>query len=83
MSEEKFRVIYDTSEETRIKELARMREKALHDETTYLKEAWEEGFAKGYAKGYAEGYAQKNQEIAARMRELGYSEDIINEILTK
>ena len=95
MSEEKFRVIYDTSEETRIKELARMREKALHDEATYLKEAREEGFAKGYAEGYAkgyaegyaqgyaEGYAQKNQEIASRMRELGYSEDIINEILTK
>ena len=76
------RVIYDMSEDTRVREIARMREKALHDEATYLKEAREEGFAKeyaegyakgyaeGYAQGYAEGYAQKNQEIAARMREL-------------
>ena len=79
MSEEKFRVIYDTSEETRIKELARMREKALHDEATYLKEAME----KGLAQGRAEVRAERDDEIIARMRELGYPEDSINEILTK
>ena len=33
------KIIYDTSEETRIRELARLREKALHDEASALKQA--------------------------------------------
>lgn len=37
------RFTYDNSEETRIKEIARLREKALHDEASALKNAKEEG----------------------------------------
>ena len=68
MSKEKFRIIYDTSEETRIKELARMREKALHDEATYLREAKEEG------------RIERENEIIARMKAIGYSDDDIKGI---
>lgn len=39
------RFTYDNSEETRIKEIARLREKALHDEASALKNAKEEGKA--------------------------------------
>lgn len=39
------RVILDMSEDTKIREIARMREKALHDEASYLKDAREEGIA--------------------------------------
>lgn len=35
------KITYDTSEETRIKEIARLREKALHDEASALKHARE------------------------------------------
>lgn len=65
-----------------------MREKALHDEATYLKEAWEESFAEGYAEGYSEGYAkgysegydERKNEIFARLREMGCSEEDIGKI---
>ena len=33
------KIIYDTSEETKTRELARLREKALHDEASALKQA--------------------------------------------
>ena len=58
--------IYDTSEETRIKEIARLREKALHDEASALKNAKAEGRAEGEAigmvKGRAEGRAKGRAE---------------------
>lgn len=42
------KITYDTSEETRIKEIARLREKALHDEASALKHAREEGRKKAW-----------------------------------
>ena len=38
-------VIYDMSEDTKVREVARLREKALHDEASALKEARNEGAA--------------------------------------
>ena len=37
------KIIYDISEDTKIKEIARLSEKALHDEASALKNAKEEG----------------------------------------
>jgi len=54
--------IYDTSEETRIKEIARLREKALHDEASALKKATEEGIAKGRVEGEAKGLIKGRAE---------------------
>ena len=48
------RIIYDTSEETRVREIARMREKALHDEASAIRQAWEEGFVEGASESLAE-----------------------------
>ena len=44
------KVIYDMSEDTRIRELARMREKALHDEASALRQAKDEGREEGKAE---------------------------------
>ena len=41
------RVIYDMSEDARIREAARLREKALHDEASALKNAKAEGIEEG------------------------------------
>ena len=71
------RVIYDMSEDTRMREMARMREKALHDEATYLKEAREEG----KAEGRAEGIASAMESFAAKLRARGMSEEEIREFL--
>lgn len=85
------RVIYDMSEDTRMREMARMREKALHDEATYLKEAREEGRAAGRAEGIkegkaagikegrAEGIASAMESFAAKLRTRGMSEKEIEE----
>lgn len=75
------RVIYDMSEDTRMREMARMREKALHDQATYLKEAREEGKAEGRAEGRAEGIASAMESFAAKLRARGMSEEEIREFL--
>ena len=53
------KVIYDMSEDTRIRELARMREKALHDEASALRQAKEEGRAEIIEKMKASGMTEK------------------------
>ena len=62
------RVIYDMSEDTRVKKIARLREKALHDEASALKNAKEEGRAE-----------ERNSAIQ-KMRELGFTDEQIREI---
>ena len=43
------KVIYDMSEDNKTLELARLREKALHDEASALKQAKDEGKSEGVA----------------------------------
>ncbi len=62
--------IYDTSEETRIREIARLREKALHDEASALKNAKAEGRAEGEAS------------IIAKMKAFGMTEEQIRRIIS-
>ncbi len=71
--EHKCCVIYDMSEDTKIREAARMREKALHDEASALGAARREG--------KAEGEAKKEAEMVAEMRAKGLSEELIAAIL--
>ena len=59
------RVIYDMSEDTKIREDARLREKALHDEASALKQAKNEG----------------REEIITKMKAAGLSESEIQRIL--
>ncbi len=76
-------VIYDMSEDTRVKEIARLREKALHDEASALKNAKEEGEAIGEKRGRVEeraiAQASENNAIQ-KMRELRLSEEQIRAI---
>ena len=78
--------IYDTSEETRIREIARLREKALHDEASALKNAKAEGRAEGEAigmvKGRAEGRAEGEASIIAKMKVFGMTEEQIRRIIS-
>ena len=75
-------VIYDMSEDPRIREFARMREKALHDEASAMKNAKAEGMAKGLEKGLEKGAANKEAEIIANMKALGMSDEQISRIIS-
>lgn len=68
-------VIYDLSEDTRIREMARIREKALHDEASALANAKNEG----RAEGKAEGRVEERNSLIEKMRKRGMSEDEIYE----
>jgi len=76
-------VIYDLSEDTRIREMARIREKALHDEASALANAENKGIEKGIsigeAKGRAEGRTEERNSLIKKMRKRGMSEDEIKE----
>ncbi|MGN0586451.1 MAG: hypothetical protein ACI4JF_04120 [Oscillospiraceae bacterium] len=63
------RIIYDMSEDTRIRENARIREKALHDEASQMKSA--------EARGIVKGRAEERAEILRQMRLFGMSEEDI------
>ena len=67
------------SEDEKIQELARLREKALHDEASALGHARREGEQIGIEKGKEEERAN----IAARLKELGLSDDMIKAALNK
>lgn len=64
------KVIYDMSEDTKTLELARLREKALHDETSALKQAKNEGKSEGVAM------------VIEKMKASGMTEAQINAILS-
>lgn len=68
------KVIYDMSEDTRIRELARMREKALHDEASALRQAKDEG--------REEGKAELRNEMIEKMRAMGMTEEQIDSIFS-
>lgn len=62
------RIIYDISEDTKIREIARLREKALHDEASALKNA------------KAEGRAEERAEAVRKMKALGFTDDQIKSL---
>ncbi len=67
-------VIYDWSEQSLLRERARMREKALHDEASAMKNA--------RAEARAKGAADKEAEIIANMKALGMSDEQISRIIS-
>lgn len=82
-------VLHKMSADEKTRELAEMREKALHIEATEKSYARAEGEAVGLKKGRAEGEAiglkkgerKKEAEILAKMRKSGLSEEQIKAIL--
>jgi predicted transposase/invertase (TIGR01784 family) len=73
--------LYQMSEDERIRELARVREKALHDEATLLatarREGLERGIAEGMEKGIAEGRTESLTEVARNALKMGFKTDEI------
>ncbi|MCM1463547.1 MAG: hypothetical protein NC084_12670 [Bacteroides sp.] len=63
------KVIYDMSEDAKMREVAWIREKALHDEASLMHGAREEG------------RAEERAETIAKMRAYGISEEEIQKIL--
>lgn len=66
-------VIYDMSEDTKIREIARLREKALHDEASAIKNAK----AEGREEGREEGRAEERAEAKRKMQALGFTDEQI------
>ena len=66
-------VIHQMSADEKLREIARMREKALHDEASALKGARDEGRAEGITEG--------RTEMISKMKAFGMSDEQINAIL--
>ena len=65
------KVIYDMSEDTKIREIARLREKALHDEASALKNAKEEGME------------EEKTNVISKMRANGFTDEQIRKIYSE
>ena len=80
-------IIHQMSDDEKIQELARLREKALHDEASALstarKEGREQGRAEGRAEGREQGRDEREDELVKSMRENGIPEDQIQKIILK
>lgn len=75
------RVIVDMSEDTQIRERARIREKALYDEAIYMGGARAEGEKIGPEKGRAEGKAEAISELTAKLKAMGMSDMDIKKLI--
>lgn len=71
------RVIIDMSRDTQIRENARIREKALHDEAFYMQGAR----AEGRAEGEKIGIEKERAEMLSAMKELGISDADIERLI--
>ena len=78
--------LYNMNNNEKLKELARMREKAMHDKASELEEAIqtgeERGLAKGRAEGRAEGRADERSAIINKMKAFGLSDNDISRIFS-
>ena len=72
-------VLRELSADEKMRYMAEMREKALHDEATAIHAALEKGMAQGLEKGKAE----ERQRIMENLRKFGLSEDQIQAALSE
>ena len=81
--------LYNMNNNEKLKELARMREKAMHDKASELEEAIQTGEERGLAKGRAEGRAEGEAmgiakgraDLLALMAADGVPEEIIRKYI--
>ncbi len=74
-------ILHEMSADEEMREMARLREKAILDERSALNFARREGRAEGRAEGKAEGRAEERKTIIARMREDGLTEEQIRKYI--
>ncbi len=67
--------IRELSADEEARRLAFVRERALHDEVSLLKDAWEEGFQEGEQIGMQKGRLEAARETARNLIELGALSD--------
>ena len=75
------RVVLDMSEDTRIREQIRFREKALREWNTAIAEARDEAYAEAYAEAFAEAKLETEQRHLLRLMENGFSEEDAKKLL--
>ena len=79
-------ILRKMSEDEKMQEEARIRERALHDEASFIQDALDEGMAKGMAKGMergmAKGIEQERVRIMHNLKSAGMSDDQITAILS-
>ncbi|MCM1579389.1 MAG: Rpn family recombination-promoting nuclease/putative transposase [Ruminococcus sp.] len=71
-------IVHTMSADERVRELARIREKALHDEVSALGGAKEEGREEGRKEGRIEGINEAKSKLIAALRTAGVPEEQIN-----
>ena len=84
-------IIHQMSDDEKIQELARLREKALHDEASALSTARKHDEAsalstarkEGRAEGLAVGRDEREKELVKSMRENGILEEQIRKIISR
>ncbi len=74
-------IIKEMSEDEKIQEIARIREKQMHDEATAIGHAKREGRAEGRAEGITIGEEKAKSRLIAVMRKNGMSEEQIQQLL--
>lgn len=74
-------IIEELSEDEKIQEIARLREKQMHDEATALGHAKREGMIEGEAKGRVEGRTEGINQMIEAMRKNGVPEEQIQMML--
>ena len=78
-------ILKKMSADDKMREAARIRERALHEEASYLEDARNEGFTEGraigraigIAEGIAEGKALMKSEMLETLRALGLDEELL------
>ena len=76
-------ILKQMSEDEKLQEAARIRERALHDEASYLQDAIDEGMAKGMAQGMAQGMAKGMAKGMAQGKAQGIEEGKLQGALDK
>ena len=83
-------ILRKMSEDEKMQEEARIRERALHDEASFIQDALDEGMARGRAEGRAEGMAKgmakgiekERIRIMQNLKSAGMSSEQIDAILS-
>lgn len=78
-------ILHEMSADEQMREMARLREKAILDERSAMnfarKEGRQEGLQEGMQKGETKGRQKRDAELLAKMRQMGYTEEQIHNLL--
>lgn len=73
--------IYELSEDEKLREYIRQRDKTIRDYDSSMANALARGIAKGRAEGEAKGRAEERNKLASNLKKMGMTEEQILNIL--